>query len=263
MLEKISRRKPKNLLDYFKVVSLDIFSNDLLRRVWANGDYIIRILKEDIDDGDLKVIKFILKLNNFDCDLEKIIFLMDRVIENRRSVDLRFLECEKYFLEIDAADLLLKANCFYRVAWCYDENFTSNSFVLNLRLPTGVSRKTFFMDESLSYCENISKGENLYNFHLFFNRNEDYLINFINTFYGDGLSGEKFLRKSFVEVMVEYGCLSSIGEELRGIFDFEIASKERVESEYYKDMEDLMAKHPATIYKAIVDLLGYVDKKNH
>lgn len=256
-------RKPKNLLDYFNKIEASSLNNDFFHRIQEQGKTIVKILEDKDHPEELKDAMFILELNEFNYDLPKIVSLLQKIQTANININLKLDQAEEFLKRINSKDLISKIQNFYRIAWNYDKNFTFRAWHRGWNSERILFQNTIFLKIKLHYSENKSNYENIYNAHLFIEEYDDFFKNFINVLYGDDGEGEKFTGNKFRKTINDYKYLIGINNDIKKQLATDITPEIEIQNECKQEVENILEKHPATIYKAIIDLLNFSEKSNN
>lgn len=259
-ITKQPKREPKNLLEHHNARSLN---DNFISRIYKQGKSIIKILDDKNSPEELKAAVFIIEINKFNDDFSEIILLVDKYYATINNIESRKKQAEGLLKIIDSKELISKTRKFYWDAWNYDENF--NKLSLNLWWNSGSSffHNTLFFDINLSYSEKKSNNDNIYDAHLFFETHDNYFKNFINVLYGDGEQGENFVQNKFDTIIKEYKYIKEINNNIKKQLTIDTSKEDKIKNDCTEKIEAIMEKYPATIYKAIIDLLNFSEKSKN
>lgn len=256
-------RKPKNLLDYYIGLDAPSFNDDFFHRIREEGKSIIKILEDENPPNELTDAIFIIELNKFNDDLLEIISAINISHAANKNLNTKLEQAEEFLKKIDPKELIFKIRSFYRIAWDYDKNFNFRAWYPGLNSRHLIFRNTHFLNIKLHYSENKPNCDNIYDAHLFIEEHDEFFKNFINVLYGDNEEGEKFIGNKFNKIINNYKYLIKTNNEIKKHLATDMAAEIEIQNKCKQKVEVIMMKYPATIYKAIIDLLDFSEKSNN
>ena len=247
------RRSPRNLLEYIINTSIN---DDFFPLLVKHHKNLKTLLKCKPDHPDLKNAIFIINLNKFSSDLEKISEIcaeIDMEIhKNNNSIN----NIRNALQDYSSKDLAREICAIYNDARNYDERFSFfQIFRINPILPSLLLFTNPFRHDPI-----LSNEENILNLLSAFKVHDDFLINYLNTLYGDEKDGESFTGKSFELISTDYNKIKETISNISKIIPNSVPDKTAKNIEQKRRIiEKTLEKYPATLYAATKKLLVHLE----
>lgn len=244
---------PRNLLEY--VINKSI-NDDFFRLLAKHHKNIKGLLKCKSDCSSLNSAIFIININNFSSDLEKISKLCAEIDMEIQKENNNISKARDALQNYSSKDLAREICAIYNDAINYDKCFgLFQIFRVKPILPS-----LLLFTNPFRHNQNLSNEENILNLLSAFKMHDDFLINYLNALYGDGKDGETFAARSFELISADYkkikGAISDISKIIQNsAHDKIIKNIERKRITIEKTME----KYPATLYSATKKLLLHLE----
>lgn len=251
-----SHRTPKNLLDYILNQSIEC---DFIPLLAKHNRSIEALVKKKTENHEIKEAMFVVELNKFGDDLIKIANLCAEINLETRKQRANIENSRKALRGHDSKELAEMLNAFYRDARNYDKNFQIRNWLPKLN-GRPFATNLILLFNPFHYNPKLPNEENICGLIAEFNIHENFFINYLNVLYGDGKEGQEFIGKTFEEISSTYKNIKNAVTEISKSIPKSAPERimKNIQSKH-KLLERMLAKYPATLYLATLDILNHLE----
>ena len=250
-------RTPRNLKEYLAGNSLKL--DDFLSRVVRNAPALRKLFAQPASDVSVLDAIFVMELNGFKGDLFKVAQLIEGIHEDENKLRGMWASMSHIGEKLDVRDFYARLDNFFRLAVRYSEGFGSWAWQGTLdgrliRLNSWAMLSAFIYDDSADVQTNAFRAQEIFLFY------DGYFKNFLNTLYGDGDEGIKFVERDFTSLRTEYAALQRASEVISSHADTkQVSATTKAIASKREQVLSTLGKYPATVHPAVAVLLQHVE----